>query len=105
MEGRAWRGERGNGGGVGAVPCGGELLHAARAAEHGAHVAVRGELVEQRAELDQLAVGVVLPPRHDGHAVLRLVGEGDGRVVDEHLGCHGTRYVRHTRGWCAYGVC
>ena len=21
-----------------------------------------------------------------------------------HLWCHGTRYVRHARGWCAYGV-
>ena len=37
-----------------------------------------------------------LPPGDDGHAVLRLVGEGDWRVVDEHLGCHGTQYVRHT---------
>ena len=49
------RGERGHGGGVGAVPRGGELLHAARAAEHRAHIDVRGQLVEQRAELDQLA--------------------------------------------------
>ena len=37
------------------MPRGGELLHAARAAEHWAHIDVRGQLVEQRAELDQLA--------------------------------------------------
>ena len=32
----------------------------------------------------------------------QLVARADGQI--ELLRCHGTRYVRHARGWCAYGA-
>ena len=48
--------------------------------------------------LDQRGLAVVVAPRDDRDGVLRLVGEGDGRVVDEHEVRHLPRKHREVLG-------